>query len=721
MVITISPEPLRPGAHSRLAFEKDPVSKLLSISSLTRPVFALCTAAALLTGVLAAQTAAPVHSQPQVVPPPPPILLGAAWYPEQWPESRWEADLQLMQKAHIHLVRVAEFCWACLEPKEGQYQLDWLERAIDLAGKHGIYVVLGTPNKRPPEWMIQKYPDILATPDEVQRPNSERSAFNFSSPRYRQFIREMDEHLAQRFGHNPYVIAWQLGNEIAAPSYDAGTQKLFQQWLQQKYGTLDALNKRWHTQYHSTVYSDWSQIPIPSTTGYPALLINWHHFVTDTWRSFEQNEVDAIRRYADPRQRITTNLMGWNERFNQYIVVKPLDFAAWDDPLGKRGAFYDPVENGARNDLARSLKNQNFWVMETTFGSNMAKGEMRAAIWADIGHGADTVSYWQWRDSLNGNEEDHRGQIVNVDGTPAPIYSEMAHTGSDFQKAGSALAGTSVHSDIAIVYSYDSRWALEWQRNGTEPRFNYIQELLSFYRPLHALGNTIDLVPPDGDLSHYKLVIAPSLQVMPASVAANLKKYVESGGNLVLGDRSGLLDGDSSRWPMLQPGPLAPLLGGSVEQYFNLPSPIPAYGNWGTAQAKSYAEQLQTKSPDTKVLMRFGKYNGWLDNQPAVLTHKVGSGSITYFGAWLSPAAMKAAAKWMMTVSGVEADLPAVPQGVEVQRRSSAAKDILLYENFSSNPQTIDLSSARRDLLSGQTVKSVTLPVYGVAVLEGRR
>lgn len=696
--------------------------RFLSFGRIVRPFVVFCIAVALLAGGVHARATRSAQPHLRSVAPPPPILLGTAWYPEQWPESRWEPELELMQKAHIHLVRLGEFCWACMEPQEGQYKLDWLERAIDLAGRHGIYAVLATPISGPPEWMIQKYPDILATPDGYQRPNSERATFNFTSPRYRQFVRGIDEQLAKRFGHNPYVIAWQLGNEIAAPSYDAGTQKLFQQWLQRKYGTLDVLNRRWHTEYHSTVYSDWSQIPIPGTTGYryPALLINWHHFINDTWRSFEQNEIDVIHRYTDPRQRITTNLMGWNESFNQYEVTKSLDFAAWDDPLGMRGAFYNPVENGVLNDLSRSLKRQNFWVMETTFGSNISRGEMRAAIWADIGHGADTVSYWQWRDCLNGREEYHRGQIVNVDGTPAPIYSEIAHVGSDFEKAGSALAGTSVHSDIAIVYSYDSRWALEWQRNGAEPPFSYINELLSFYRPLHALGNTIDLIPPDGDLSHYKLVIAPGLQLMPAAVAANLKKYVENGGHLVLGERSGLLDGDSSRWPMLQPGPLSSLLGGSVAQYFALPHPIQVFGAWGTATAKTYAEQLQTQAPDTKVLMRFGKYNGWLDDQPAIITRKVDKGSITYFGAWLEPNAMKAAAKWMMTASGITPDLPSVPEGMEVQHRTGPSKDILFYENFSPSPQTIELPSARRDLLSGEMVNSITLPVYGVAVLAAR-
>ncbi len=679
-------------------------------------------AALCLTSVLVAQAKTSAGTPRQAIPAPPPLLLGSAWYPEQWPESRWEADLDLMQKAHMHSVRIDEFAWDRLEPQEGHYDLGWLERAINLAGKHGIYVVLGTPTAVPPEWMTEKYPEILATPEEFHRPTGQREHFNFASPKYRQFVRDIDEQLARRFGHNPYVIAWQLGNEISSPSYDAGTQKLFQDWLKAHYGTLDALNRRWHNDYHSSIYSDWSQIPIESTQGYPGLLISWHHFVSDTWRSYEKNEIDAIRRYADPRQRITTNLMGWNESFDQYVVTRDLDFAAWDDPLGKRGAFYDPIDNGARNDLSRGLKHKNFWVMETTFGSNIARGEMRAGIWADIGHGADTVSYWQWRDALNGNEEFHRGQIVNVDDTPAPIYEEMAQTGREFDKAGPILAGTSVHADVAIIYSFDSRWALEWQRNGHEPPFKPIDELLSYYRPLHELGNTIDIVSPDADLSSYKLVIAPGLQLLPAAVAANLQRYVQNGGNLVLGERSGMLDEDASRWTLRQPGPLAPLLGGHVEQYFALPRPIPVSGDWGASEAKIYAEQLQSEAPGTKVLMRFGKSNGWLDGKPAAITRKEGKGSLTYIGVWMNPEGMTAAVKWMLQLSGVSRDLPVVPKGVEAYRRTGDSKDVLILENFSSAPQTITFPSQRTDVLFGGTVKSVTLPVYGVAVLaKGRK
>ena len=650
------------------------------------------------------------------LPAPPPLLMGAAWYPEQWPESRWETDLELMQKAHLHMVRLGEYSWSRIEPEEGRYDLDWLERAVNLAGKHGIFVVIGTPSQAPPAWLTQKYPETLRVLEDGQRVGrGGRANFNWSDPKYRELVRGIDEQLAKRFGHNPYVIAWQIDNEYSFSSYDANTRKQFQDWLKAKYGTLDSLNQRLDTAYWSQTYTNWDQVPIPNAHGNPGLMLRWKEFVSDTWRSYQKNQIDAIREYADPRQRITTNMMGWFDGYDHYVVARDLDFAAWDDPLGHWGNPFDPIKNAATHDLVRGFKNMNFWVMETTAGSNMAKGEMRAGIWEDIGHGADATSYWQWRDSLNGQEQNHKGTLVGVDGTPTPVYEEIAQVGREYEKVGPLVKGTTVRSQVAILQSYKSRWTINWQREN--PNYNPIAEILSYYKPLHKLGHSIDIVSPMDNLSRYKLVIAPGLNVMPKSVVDNLVRYVEQGGNLVLGQRSGMKDGDNSRWPERQPGPLTGMLGGRVEQYFALIHSVPVDGDWGANEDQLFAERLQVQSPDVKVLMRYGKSNGWLDGSPAAITRKVGRGTITYIGIWLDDAGMKNAAQWMLDTSGVKPDLPAVPEGVEVEQRTGHGKSILMFENFSQTQQTISLPQPMTDVLAGGSVHSVTLPVYGVAVL----
>ncbi len=659
---------------------------------------------------------------PAPAPEPPALMLGAAWYPEQWPESRWNADLDLMQKAHMHLVRIAEFSWSRLEPEEGRYDLDWLERAVDAAGKHGIYVMLGTPTCAPPPWLTEKYPETLRTTEEGKHlDHSTRQAFNWSNPKYRELGREIVRQLAIRFGHNPNVIAWQIDNELRSPSFDAGTRTLFQQRLKVHYGTLDNLNSRWTSTYWSQTYTSWDQIPIPASDDNPGLRLKWDQFVSETWRSYEKNQIDVIRQYAEPRQRITTNTMGWFDGFDHYVVSRDLDFSAWDDPIGQRP--FEPIRNGAAHDLTRGFKDRNFWVIETTAGPTgwapvntmLEKGEMRTVLWHDVGHGADAMSYWQWRDGLNGQEQNH-GAIVDVNGDAMPLYSEMAQVGREFDKAGPVLKGTSVQSEIAILHSYNSRWALNWQKINRSS--DAIAELMNYYKPLHLLGHSLDIVQPSDDLAKYKLVVAPALYLLTQDEADKLIHYVKSGGHLVLGQHSAMKDSDNSRWPQRQPGPLAELLGGAVEQFYAIENPVPVSGAWGTGTAGESVEQLVALAPDVTVLMRYGKSDGWVDGKPAAITRSVGRGSITYIGAALDDASMRHAAEWMLKTSGIGRELPAVPDGVEVYRRVGAGKNVFIFENPGAHTQTIRLPHEMTNVLDGGRAANLTLEKYGVAVME---
>ncbi|HLK33233.1 MAG TPA: beta-galactosidase [Terriglobales bacterium] len=656
---------------------------------------------------------------------PPPILLGTAWYPEQWPESRWDADLTLMQQAGIHMVRVGEFAWSRMEPSEGDYHFGWLERAIAAAGRHGIYTVLGTPTAAPPAWLTQKYPQTLRVDEQGHRAeHGNRQQFNFANAKYRELARDIAERMAKRFGHNPYVIGWQIDNEYAEVSFDPDTRAQFQQLLKARYGTLDNLNARWTTAYWSQTYSDWSQIPIETTYGNPGLLLSWKRFVSDTWRSYQKNQLDVIRANADPRQFITTNMMGWFDGYDHYTVAQDLDLAAWDDYVGE--GHLDPVKNGAAHDLTRGFKRKNFWVMETQPGSvnwapvnnSLDKGEVRAMAWHDIGHGADTVSYWQWRSALNGQEEYH-GTLVGPDGTPVPLYSEVQQIGREFAKAGPELAGTTVKSQVAILHSYDSRWAINWQRHNEN--YDPVKEILSYYRPLREISQSIDIPPPTAPLDQYKLVVAPGLNVISDEAAQNLIAYVRQGGHLVLGQRSGMKNDDNGLQPERQPGPLAALLGGRVEQYYALLHPVAVDGSWGSGQDQLWAEWLSASSPDVQVLERYGQSNGWLDGQPAAITRKIGKGRITYIGAWFDDQLMDAAAKWMIDISGVKPELGPVPQGIEVDPRYGPNRTVYILINFSKAEQTFRLPAAMHDVLNGGSRNSVSLPVYGVAVLSERR
>ncbi|HVW78554.1 MAG TPA: beta-galactosidase [Alloacidobacterium sp.] len=652
----------------------------------------------------------------------PPLLVGAAWYPEQWTEARWDADLSLMEAAHIHLARIGEFAWSAMEPAEGKYDFGWLDRAIALAAKHHICIVLGTPTAAPPAWLTTKYPDTLRMDENgVRDEHGNRQQFSFASERYRRFAHEIAEKMAERYGNNPNVVGWQLDNEYAAPSFDPEAKAQFHAWLKAKYGTIANLNDHWTTSYWSQTYDNFDEIPVREKEENPGLLLDWKHFVSDTWKSYSANQISAIRPHADKRQFITTNTMGWFDGFDAYIVHSNLDMAAWDDYIGNE--HYDWLDNGARHDLTRGFKNKNFWVMETqpafvnwnAVNSTLARGQVRDMAWQAIGHGSNAVEYWQWRSALNGQEQYH-GVLVGADGTPVPVYDEIKQIGEEFDKAGAALAGTTPQSSVALINDYDSRWAINFQRHNRH--FDPVAEMDAFYRPLYTQAQSVDVISVHAPLDSYKLVVAPGLNVLSKESADHLLDWVKEGGNLVLGPRSGMKDEYNSLHTERQPGPLVDALGGRVEQFYALEDKVSVSGELGEGTASLWAEQLSTKSPETQVLLRYGASNGWLDHQPAVITRKVGKGSITYVGAWLDDELLSKLTASLLQKSGVQAIVPHAPDGVEVCLRKGKDHSVLILINHNTHDAQVNLPREMRDLLGNTSRGSVDLPAYGVAVLE---
>ena len=629
-----------------------------------------------------------------------------------------------MEGANIKVVRIAEFSWSKLEPSEGHYDMDWLERAIAAAAKHHIVTVLGTPTATPPAWLTHRYPEILRVePDGRRLTHGNRAHASSTSPIYRKYCRTIAEEMAKRFGHNPNVAGWQIDNEYgyALMSYDDVTQKKFEEWLQAKYKTLESLNALWTTAYWSQTYDDWSEIPIPVGGHNPGLQLEWKRFVTDTWNDYQLNQIEVIRKFADSRQFITGNFMGFFDGFDHYVLSGPLTFASWDDYVGS--GHLDPDFNGLSHDLTRGFKRENFWVMETQPGAvNWAgvnnflnKGEVRAMAWQAIAHGADEVGYWQWRSALNGQEQYH-GTLLGADGLPVPVYEEVRKIAQEFAKVQEIFRGTTVRSEVALLYSYDSHWAIQFQKH-TE-KYDDIGLLKSYYRALRKLTQSLDVVSAYAPLDAYKLVVAPDLNVLPRDLADHLLSYVRNGGHLVLGPRSGLKDQHNELLPQRQPGYLADALGARVEQYYALEKEISVQGEWGNGQARVWAEQLGLVHPGPKTLLQYGEANGWLDNQPAVLTSTYGKGTITYIGAVLDDRLMSAAAEWMVKASGVVPAFSSLPEGVEVSVRSGAGRQVAVLINFASEKRRVELGKKMKLLLNDRQGNSVDLKPYDVEILE---
>ena len=653
------------------------------------------------------------------------LHLGAAYYPEHWPEDRWPEDVRLMREANFTVARMGEFAWSTFEPAEGDFQFDWMERAVSLLAEAGIQSVLGTPTAAPPAWLVQAYPDTLTVDEsghKVQFGN--RCHYCVNSPTFHRLAERIVSAMAERFGPNPNIIGWQLDNEYSRVCYCEVCRKRFHEFLQGRYGSLDTLNQRWSTAYWSQTYSAWEQIPIPIGGHNPGLMLEFKRFVTDSYRRFQKVQLDALRPHLAPGVWVTHNFMGWFDGFDHYALCAELDMASWDYYVGT--GHHNAVDKAAIHELTRGFKRQNFWVMETqpgtvnwsTVNNSLNRGEARAMAWQGIGHGADGILYWQWRSALGGQEQYH-GSLVDQSGNPRPFYDEARKLGRDLQAVGAVLAGTRpAPAKIAILNDYPSRWSIQWQRHNKD--FDYVQHLVSYYRPLAAQNIPVDIVPVSALLEDYKIVILPALLIVSDELAKRLTEWVHKGGYLVITPRCGMKDEYNALLPIRQPGPLRELAGAEVEEYYALQEPVEITANWFQGEARLWAERLKiVHNSQFSVIAHYGASNGWLDGQIAVAVHAYGYGLVYYVGAWLDDDSMGPFFDRMLNMATIVPTL-ITPPGLETCKRVSPdGKEFFILINHEAEPRTISLPWPADEHITGQRLTGgVRLAPYGVAVLN---
>lgn len=655
------------------------------------------------------------------------LYLGSAYYPEHWPEERWSEDIRLMKEANLTVARLAEFAWSMMEPAEGDLQLDWLERAVNLLADNGISSVLGTPTAAPPAWLTSTYPDIFAI-DERGRPlqHGNRCHYCPTSPSMIAASQRIVSAMAERFGPNKNVIGWQTDNEFSRVCYCDRCCQSFQQFLAQRYSTLDELNQHWSTAYWSQTYTNWDQIPIPIGPHNPGLMLEFKRFVTATNRQFQKYQVDILRPHLLPGVWITHNFMGWFDGFDHYDFSEDLDMASWDYYVGT--GHHDYLSHGAIHDLTRGFKSKNYWVMETQPGcvnwsgiNNMLnQGEGRVMAWNGVAHGADGILYWQWRSALGGQEQYH-GSLVDQSGQPRPFYEEVKQLGKEFAAVSKLIAGSVPKARVAMLNSYESRWSIQWQRHHRD--FDYVQHFNHYYRPLAAKNIPVDILPADHiadekDISAYRLIIAPALLIVTEKLADALKAFVSRGGILVLTIRTGMKDTYNALLPMRQPGLLRDLVGLEVEDFFALDEPVPVKGVLINGQSRLWAERLKHVSKlRPSILARFDKCNGWLDDQLAITASSHGMGMVYYVGAYLDDDSQSAFINTMLAASLIK---PLVtPPGVEHHTRTTPeGAEIHFVINHEREEKILPIPWPAWEHLAGQRVeKVIKLPPYGVAVI----
>lgn len=655
------------------------------------------------------------------------IRFGVDYYPEHWPRERWEQDANLMQKMGIQVVRMGEFSWHKMEPEQGKFDFEWLADAADLLGRHGIYTILGTPTAAPPAWIIEQNPEILPV-----NSNGQRMSFGGrhhdcqSNKTYREHIRRFVTAMAERFKDHPYVIGWQIDNELGNSHEDLcmcdSCRKAFQEWLQKKYHTIECLNKEWGTGFWSQDYDRFDQIPVPRktpTVHNPSLLLDFKRFCSDLVVDFQNFQIDLIRQIA-PHQKITHNMMGFYDKTDYYKLAAKLDFASNDqyptgyyiDPPGE-----EPYQVAACMDLIRSLKKQNFWMMEmesgptggAIIGANPRPGQNRLWTVQSVAHGADTVVYFRWRTCLFGTEQFWHG-ILPHNGAPGRRYEEIRDTIQELSPIMQDIHGITMKANVGILFSYDEEWALKNQPQN--PGLSYVGQIQKYYEYFYERNITVDFLSPEDDLSDYQIVIAPLLYLMTYELEEKLIRYTGEGGTLVLTMRTGVMDKNNKCMDEYAlPGRLGEMLGLEIEEYDSLydnKEVILHMKDGKSSLGKHWCDVIQLHGAESFMTYGSEYYKG----KPAVCVHSFEKGTAWYIGTDPDAEGQKKILNALLQRAGMNYNRK---EKIETVIRNGRQKDYLFVMNHSEEKQHIRVG---KKWVEDEVLE---LEPYGVRILEKSR
>ena len=647
------------------------------------------------------------------------MRIGVDYYPEHWPESRWEEDARLMQEAGLTVTRLAEFAWSRLEPREGEFSFDWLDRAIETLSGHEIECVLGTPTAAPPAWLVKKYPDVVPVDARgVRLGFGTRLHRCYSSENYRARSRAVTEAMAGHFGGNAHVIGWQTDNEFdrvdcTCPNCAAKWRK----WLDERYGSLDEVNRAWGTVFWSQEYGEWDEVPPLAeprcgVRGHnPSLILDWRRFQSANAVSFQREQIEILRGKS-PGKFVTHNLMGYHDSLDYYALAEDLDFVSWDNYPG------DGL-TGTPHDIMRGIKEDNFWVMEErsghtgwfSFSPAPLPGQIRLWTWEAIGKGADAVVYFRWRSCTSGTEQYWQG-ILTHDGVPRRRYREIARTTAEVLTLGKVLEGSSVQNSVAVFNDYENIWALDIQPQTDGFSFRAVQTACT--AALERLGAGYDVIGPAADLSKYRVVIFPPLYLVTDEVAEKIKAFVKAGGVAVLSARSGVKDVSNLNHTSPLPGKLSRLAGLEVAEYDATGRrQVDIELSDGTRfQASTWCDVLELKGAEAVAIYRSNFYHG----ETAMAVNCFGEGRAYYIGTVPEKGFYVAFLRKLLDEVGVSR-VAGLPEGVAVSKRCREGKPILFVLNGTGESKEVPLPDGRRNLLTREKEDGVLeLEAYGVRV-----
>ncbi|HEY1176596.1 MAG TPA: beta-galactosidase [Phytomonospora sp.] len=633
----------------------------------------------------------------------PALAYGGDYNPEQWPRAVWREDMALMRRAGVNLVSLGVFSWSRIEPREGEYDFDWLDEVLDLLAANGIGAALATPTASPPPWFSLEHPDALPVRDDGTRlTHGSRDTYCVSAPAYRDACERVAGALAGRYAGHPALRLWHVHNEYGTWCHCDHTEAAFRRWLAGRHGDLAALNEAWTTTHWGQVYSSWAEINAPRATQYlgnPAQLLDFRRFTSEEMRAAYREQKAVLRRLS-PGVPVTTNFV-----LGDWV---PVDHARWASDVDIVAIDHYPAAAGRAAeeqtamsaDLARSWAGGGKWLLIEQAanlvyagGCALAKepGRMRRHSLSHIARGSAGAMFFQWRAPRGGSERWHAAMLPHA-GPDTRAFEEVVELGAELPELA-GLDGSRVDAEIAVLADIEASWALS-QPGMPSADLSYEEALAQAHRVAGRAGHTVDFAAPGADLSGYKLVLVPSLYLVSDADAANLASYVEGGGHVLISCFSGIADEHTRVRTGGYPGAFRELLGIRVTELRPLPEGervVLDDGRVGTM----WTEEVRLAGAEATACYPSG--------EPAVTRRRAGRGVARYVSTCLDDEGYAAEFAAATAESGAEPVLPGLPGDVEVVRRSGGGRAWLFVLNHAGEERRIAGVSGR-DLLSRKAV-----------------